>query len=534
MNRPIATSQTDPPPPDHAFLLSTLPPTRQQKRFALSVLLVLLLALVITVPFAHIPLANTEILLPAYATAVLVTDLITSALLLASYSVQPTRALLALAIGYLFASLTVVPWVLTFPGVFAPSGLLGADLQSTAAIAAVRRVGFPLAVLAYAVLKDRPYVQASRGSARAVILSSVLATIGVVFALTWLVVASEELLPTLMIDTLQPTAAWQRVPATALLLSLAALGLLWARRSSVLDLWLMIVICASLIEIVLLAFLSAGRFSVGWWAGRLYGLASASVVLLVLLSEITTLYVRLLRSVAAERRAREARLATMEALSASIAHEVSQPLGTLVTNAAAASRWLDRATPDLAQARAALERIVADGDRASSVVQSIRTMFRTGSKERAPLNLNELIREVLRHTRAETQLGRVAVRTELDPALPPVTGNRVQLHQVVLNLVINAVDAMGTVVDRPRTLCVSSACPEPGSVLVSVADAGSGLDPAHQGRIFEPFFTTKGHGMGMGLMICRSIVEAHGGRLWMTPNEPHGTIFQFTLPASGA
>jgi signal transduction histidine kinase len=296
----------------------------------------------------------------------------------------------------------------------------------------------------------------------------------------------------------------------------------------------MIVICASLIEIVLLAFLSAGRFSVGWWAGRLYGLASASVVLLVLLSEITTLYVRLLRSVAAERRAREARLATMEALSASIAHEVSQPLGTLVTNAAAASRWLDRATPDLAQARAALERIVADGDRASSVVESIRTMFRTGSMERAPLNLNELIREVLGHTRAETQLGRVAVRTELDPALPPVTGNRVQLHQVVLNLVINAVDAMGTVVDRPRTLCVSSASPEPGSVLVSVADAGSGLDPAHQDRIFEPFFTTKGHGMGMGLLFCRSIGEAHGGRLWMTPNVPHGTIFQFTLPASGA
>jgi signal transduction histidine kinase len=100
--------------------------------------------------------------------------------------------------------------------------------------------------------------------------------------------------------------------------------------------------------------------------------------------------------------------------------------------------------------------------------------------------------------------------------------------------VINAVDAMGTVVDRPRTLCVSSASPEPGSVLVSVADAGSGLDPAHQDRILEPFFTTKGHGMGMGLMICRSIVEAHGGRLWMTPNEPHGTIFQFTVPASGA
>jgi signal transduction histidine kinase len=531
MNRSIATSKSD-PPPDHAFLPSTLPPSRQQKRFAIRVLLVLLLALLITAPFAQIPLANTDILLPAYATAVLVNDLITAALLFALYSVQPSRALLALSIGYLFAALTVIPWALTFPGVFAPSGLLGSGLQSTASIAAVRRVGFPLCVVAYALLKDGRV--ATRAAARGVILTSVLATIGVVCALTWLVVASEELLPTLMVDTLQPTADWQRVPATALLLSLAALGLLWARRSSVLDLWLMIVICASLIEIVLLAFLSAGRFSVGWWAGRLYGLASASMVLLVLLSEITTLYVRLLRSVAAERRAREARLATMEALSASIAHEVSQPLGTLMTNAAAASRWLDRATPDLAQARAALERIVTDGDRASSVVQSIRTMFRSGTKERSALDLNELIREVLGHTRAETQLGRVAVRTELDPALPPVTGNRVQLQQVVLNLVMNAVDAMSTVVDRPRTLRISSVRQEPGGVLVSVADAGSGVDPSHQGRIFEPFFTTKGHGMGMGLMLCRSTVEAHGGRLWMTPNEPHGTIFQFTLPASGA
>jgi signal transduction histidine kinase len=194
--------------------------------------------------------------------------------------------------------------------------------------------------------------------------------------LTWLIVTRDAALPQFMSDARNVSALWQYVPATAVFLYLTGFTVLWTRRRSVLDLWLMVALCTLLIEILLLSYLSAGlRLSVGWWAGRLYGFTSASVVLLVLLSETTTLYGRLASSVAAERRAREARLTSMEAMSASIAHEVNQPLASMVTNADAGLRWLGRKSPDLEETRAALKRIVSDGHRTGKVIEGIRTMF---------------------------------------------------------------------------------------------------------------------------------------------------------------
>jgi signal transduction histidine kinase len=222
----------------------------------------------------------------------------------------------------------------------------------------------------------------------------------------------------------------------------------------------------------------------------------------------------------------------MEALSASIAHEINQPLASMVTNADAGLRWLDKKSPDVAEAQAALRRIVSDGHRAGNVIKGIGAMFKKGARERVPLDLNRLIDEVLRRSQGEAQLGRVTVEAELDEALPPVTGNPVQLQQVVSNLVANAIDAMDSVTKRPRVLRVTSRLQESGEVLVSVEDSGTGVDPKHKDRIFEPFFTTKSDGMGMGLMFCRSIIEANGGRLWTTDNVPQGAIFQFTLPIS--
>jgi C4-dicarboxylate-specific signal transduction histidine kinase len=316
-------------------------------------------------------------------------------------------------------------------------------------------------------------------------------------------------------------------------LYLTGLIILWTRRRSVLDLWLMVALCTLLIEIILLSYLSAGlRLSVGWWAGRLYGFTSASVVLLVLLLETTTLYARLARSVSAERRAREDRLTAMEALSASIAHEVNQPLASMVTNADAGMRWLGRPNPELAEARAALSRIVNDGHRTAKVIEGIRTMFKKGTQERVPVNVNRLIEEILRRSQSEVQLGRVSIHAELYEQLPMVTGSPVQLQQVISNLVANAIDAMNAVTDRERVLRIKSALQDFGRIVVSVEDSGTGMDPNYKDRIFEPFFTTKPDGMGMGLMFCRSVIEAHGGRLWMTDNEPHGTIFQFTLQSA--
>jgi signal transduction histidine kinase len=179
---------------------------------------------------------------------------------------------------------------------------------------------------------------------------------------------------------------------------------------------------------------------------------------------------------------------------------------------------------------AALKSIVSDGHRAGKMIESVRMVFRKGVQDRTPLNINELIQEVLKHTQDEVQLNRVYVQTELSGQMPLIIGNSVQLQQVVLNLVTNAVDAMSSVTDRARVLRIKSELHKSGCIMVSVEDAGIGLDEQHKDRIFEPFFTTKSHGLGMGLMICQSIVEAHGGHLWMMDNVPQGTTFQFTLP----
>jgi signal transduction histidine kinase len=229
---------------------------------------------------------------------------------------------------------------------------------------------------------------------------------------------------------------------------------------------------------------------------------------------------------------RVARLTTMGQVAASIAHEINQPLAAIVANGNAGSRWLAIATPNLDEARAAFKRIVTDGHRAGEVIGSIRSIFRKDDQGRAPLDVNELIREVLRLMHVELRNERVSTRTELINELPKVSGNRVQLQLVVRNLIINAIEAMSSVTDRGRVLHVKSEFFGPSGVLVAVADSGPGIDPKSTDRIFDAFFTTKPRGMGMGLSICRSIVEAHGGKLSASPDHPHGSVFQAVLPAA--
>ena len=519
---------------DSQVLLSTLPANRIQQRLALAVALCLGAALAVTAPFAKLHLEGTAPMLPAYAAAVLVNELITATLLFAMFSVQRSRSLFVLAVAYLFSGLLVVPWGLTFPGVFSESGLLDAGLQSTATIAAFRRIGFPLLLLLYALLRDpAAEIRAPETSVHWRIAATVAAVIAVVCALTIYAVEGGVLLPRWMANAREVAAAWQYVPPVAIALCLAAgVALLLARLLSVLDLWLLVVLLSALIETVLLAYVSSGsRFSLGWWAGRLYGLAASSTVLLALLSESVTLYVRLARSLMAERRSREGRLSMLEILSASIAHEVNQPLASMVTNADAALRWLDRPQPDLGETRAALQRIAEDGHRAGKVIESVRTMFKKDLGERAALDLNALLAEALQRSLRDAHPQRLVTQTDFDPNLPRVTGDPLRLGQVACNLFANAAEAMNGQPDRTGVLHVSTRLGGSGTVLVSVEDDGPGLTDAVRDRLFEPFFTTKAQGLGMGLLFCRSVIEGHGGRLWTDDNPGGGAIFRFTLPA---
>ena len=232
------------------------------------------------------------------------------------------------------------------------------------------------------------------------------------------------------------------------------------------------------------------------------------------------------------------RVMTMGELTASITHEVNQPLAAVVTNGNACLRWLARAEPDLAEARAAVERMIRDGHRASEVIRRIRALAQKTDPQQAWLDLNDIIHEVLAlvysevltlvHSEVRTQ--RVSLRADLSSALPTVLGDRIQLQQVVLNLLINGIEAMQAVTDRARELQIRSQRHDADHVLVAVQDSGIGLDPQQLARLFDAFFTTKAGGMGMGLAISRSIIEAHGGRIWATANDGRGATFQFVLP----
>jgi PAS domain S-box-containing protein len=224
------------------------------------------------------------------------------------------------------------------------------------------------------------------------------------------------------------------------------------------------------------------------------------------------------------------RVTTLGELAASIAHEVNQPLAAVVANAEAGLRWLRRRTPDLDAACRSVEWIIDDGNRASEVIQRVRALANKTSLEKVALDVNDVVRETIPLVRRELISHQVLLRMELAPALPVILGDRVQLQQVIINLLMNGIEAMRSVTDRQRELVVRSGQDESGQALISVGDCGVGIAAENVDRLFNPFFTTKSGGMGMGLSICRSIMEAHGGRLWATATVPHGSMFQFTLP----
>jgi PAS domain S-box-containing protein len=226
------------------------------------------------------------------------------------------------------------------------------------------------------------------------------------------------------------------------------------------------------------------------------------------------------------------RATTLDELAASIAHEVNQPLAGVVANAEAGLRWLRRGTPDLDAACRSVEWIIDDGNRATEVIRRVRALASKTEIEKVPLDVNDLVREVITLVRRELVSHQVSLRTELAPALAMILGDRVQLQQVVINLVMNGIEAMQPVTDRPRELVIRSRQDETEQMLLSVTDCGVGISAENADRLFNAFFTTKASGMGMGLSICRSIIEAHGGRLWATANVPHGATFQFTLPVN--
>jgi signal transduction histidine kinase len=526
-------------------VLANIPPSIGQRWTARIFVLALLAILAVTWPFATVKLPEISAFVPSLAAALFVSDCVTAVLLFGQFAILRRWSLLFIANGYLFSALIVVAHALAFPGAFSRGGLFGSGLQSAVWLYWFWHAGLPLAILGYALAKNTGRAISARLT-RLAIGSSVAATIALVIAMFWFVTQHHDLLPVTFVDV-RPLSLFRRIIGGVVILALGgtALWLLWVRRRTLLDEWLMVALWALLIEVALASVLSGDRYAVSWYAGRFYQLVTATVVMVVLLVEMTTLYADVARSnmllqherlsleraVQAQRREREARLMTGDAVAASIAHEMRQPLTAMVTTADAGLRFLDRSVPNLDRAKEAFKRIVADGHRAGEVVGSIRANFKSDVRDRTALDINELVEEALALARGELQKHGVLVHAAPNHQLPEVRGSRVQLQQVLLNLVMNAIEAMAAK-DEPRILSVKTQAHGPDGVRVSVADTGAGISLQDTDQIFSPLFTTKSGGMGMGLSICRAIIEAHEGRLWHVANDPRGAVFHFTLQAN--
>jgi len=512
---------------EQPFLLSALPPTRNQERLATVVAVALLIPFIATLPFLHRQLPHAYAFVAVVDTFMFLNDLITSALLYVQFSIARTWGLFVLACGYLLTSLIIVSHGLTFPGVFAPTGLLGAGLQSTVWLYVFWHVGVAAGAIAYALLKHKQLaVSAGSGSRGRLILGSIAGIGFLAAALTWMV-NSSTFLPPLMLDAIRAGSTWKAVGPCLTALFFVAIALMWKRRSSVLDLWLMVALWAWFIEMILLE-MNTSRFTIEWYTGRTFGLLSSSFVLLVLLAESTVLYARLATSVVADEREREARRMSMEVMVASIAHELHQPLTAIVANSTAEARMLVRTPPDWEELRATAEDISRDGRRATEIIESIRAMFRSGTQDRTLLDINDLVNETL--AILHIQLKTYGISVAIEPANhAPVRGHKGQLLQVLMNVITNAIDSMAEVSDRTRLLRIKSQAHN-SRVSLLVEDSGTGIEPKTVERIFQPFFTTKSQGMGLGLAICKSIIESHGGALSTMPATRFGTIFRIDLP----
>ena len=514
-------------------VVATMPINAWQRNAALGVVITLFVGAVIEAPFAHTQLARADAFIPVLQTTICVADLITAILLFAQYSIQPRLAVLVLASGYIASGLFAFLQTLAFPGGYAPGGLIGDGIDSPAWLFVWWHTTFPLAVLIYALLKDVPS-RPDRYTASTIAIT-VGCTLAVIGGLTVLAIAGAAYLPALYTGgVVQQTLFANHINLFMWSWGAIALVVLFVRRRTILDLWLIVTLFAWMPNFIIAATITGVRFSVGWYTARGYALIASCTVLAVLLTETTVLYARLANAIMLLRRERSNRLMSVDAATAAMAHEIRQPLTSIGASASAGLNWLNRTPLDVEEVRICLASIVSQNDRASDIIASVRDLFRKqGSEHRVTLGVDDVARQVMSLAQHDLTASAVSVSTELATDLPVVRADRTQLQQVMLNLVRNAIEAMGHVPPHARRLRLATSLRE-GSVVLSVHDSGPGIPAENADRVFEPFFTTKPSGMGLGLSICRTIVEDHGGGLQLVKTDADGCVFEIVLPAAEA
>jgi signal transduction histidine kinase len=520
---------------DFPLVIATLPATERQRKIALGVVLLLIVATVAIAPFASLRVAPVDAFIPVLQTVLSVADFITAILLFAQYSIQPQRALLALASGYMFSGSFAFLQTLAFPGAYAPAGLIGDPLNTPGWFFVLWHFTFSTAIMVYALCKDSR-IAATLPSGRST-ATSIGSTIACVLAATaaaaWMVTERPDLLPSLYVAnvTLQTRFANQ-INVVLGLWTATALAVLWLRRRTILDLWLMVTLLASIPNFVVAAIASSVRFTVGWYAARGFMLVGSSMLLTVLLTETTFLYSRLASAMILQRRERTNRLMGVDAVTAAFAHELSGPLGAIAINAGTAVSHLRSNPPDTKEADDILMDIEAESLRAGAIISSMRDLSKKTIDRRVQSRVEDITRLILRLMQHDLSINEVSVATEFHDNVPDLHVDPTQLQQVLLNLIRNAIDAMGAVAPERRRLRITASFDGDSTVLLLVQDSGLGIPFEDRERIFDPFFTTKSGGMGLGLAICSTAIENQGGKLRLIKSDPEGSIFEIAIPVS--
>lgn len=519
----------------HEYLgLFDKPPGREDLRYPLTLLAIFFAAFLLILTFIDTPLGEVGAFVPAINAIQFAAELILATMLYPQANIFHSRALHILASGFIFIAALIVPYVLTFPGALAPNGLFGDGINTPAWIMIFRRLGFPAMIICYAIYDE---IDRADGA----VSQAPRASVPVWISGALLLAAASSAIPALRPDFFPPIFS-DRTQAVRLnllvfnvsniALILAAMTMLIRKRRSMLDIWLLVSLAGWLFQSLLNLPLHA-RFTVGWYALQIFILVSNLCVLIAMVAEANRLSARLALSTAAQNRERDARLMTIDGMASAISHELGQPLTAASANVSAGLIWMTRDEPDRDKAIEAMRSSLEAIRLCFEVLRNMRVTLARGALASTHFNVAELLRETASLVAPELDNARIPLQLACPENLPDVRGNRIQAQRVLVTLINNAIESMAATATQPHCLTIRAASDEGGAVVIDVIDTGAGIPPSDLAKIFEAFYTTKEMGTGLGLSLCRTIIEEHGGFLWATPGVEQGAVFRLRLPSAG-